>query len=110
MDHHLNPLDVTQLPSWKALTAHRQSMNDFSMRKAFASDPQRFERFSLSTCGLMLDYSKNLVSQDTTALLVKLAEEAQLGDAIQAMFNGVTINASVKRQVLHTALRRPLGE
>jgi len=110
MDHHLNPLDVTQLPSWKALTAHRKSMNDFSMREAFASDPQRFEHFSLSTCGLMLDYSKNLINQETTALLVKLAEEAQLGKAISAMFDGAAINASEDRPVLHTALRRPLGD
>ena len=110
MDHHLHPLDVTQLPSWKALLEHRQAMNSFSMREAFASDPQRFERFSLTTCGLMLDYSKNLISEETTALLVKLAEEAQLGDAIQAMFNGAPINASERRQALHTALRRPLGD
>ncbi len=110
MDHHLTPLDVTQLASWKALTEHRQAMNGFSMREAFAGDPQRFERFSLSTCGLMLDYSKNLINEDTVALLVELAEEAQLGDAIQAMFSGATINASEQRQVLHTALRRPLGD
>ena len=110
MDHHLTPLDVTQLASWKALTEHRKSMSTFSMREAFASDPQRFERFSLSTCGLLLDYSKNLINPDTTALLVKLAEEARLDDAIQAMFNGTAINASEQRQVLHTALRRPLGD
>ena len=110
MDHHLTPLDVTQLASWHALTEHRAQMNRFSMREAFASDPQRFERFSLSSCGLMLDYSKNLINQDTTALLVKLAEEARLGDAIQAMFDGTAINASEQRQALHTALRRPLGD
>lgn len=110
MNHHLNPLDVTQLPSWKALTEHRKSMSSFSMRDAFAGDPQRFERFSLSTCGLMLDFSKNLINQDTKALLVKLAEEAQLGKAINAMFDGEAINASEGRPVLHTALRRPLGD
>ena len=43
MDHHLTPLDVTQLANWKALTEHRQAMNSFSMREAFASNAQRFE-------------------------------------------------------------------
>ncbi len=110
MDHHLTPLDVTQLKSWSALTRHRRAMQDFSMRQAFATDPGRFQRFSLSSCGLMLDYSKNLISEKTVDLLVGLAREARLDDAINAMFDGAMINASERRQVLHTALRRPLGD
>ena len=110
MDHHLTPLDVTQLANWKALTEHREAMSTFSMRAAFASDSQRFQRFSLYACGLMLDFSKNLITEQTLELLVKLAEEAQLGDAISAMFNGQVINASEQRPVLHTALRRPVGD
>jgi len=58
MDHHLTPLDVTQLANWMALTEHREAMSTFSMRAAFASDSQRFQRFSLYACGLMLDFSK----------------------------------------------------
>ena len=110
MDHHLTPLDVTQLKSWSALTRHRRAMQDFSMRQAFATDPGRFQRFSLSSCGLMLDYSKNLISEKTVDPLVGLAREARLDDAINAMFDGAMINASERRQVLHTALRRPLGD
>ena len=110
MEHHLTPLDATRLPSWQALAEHRKDLQDFSMRQAFAGDPKRFERFSLSACGLFLDFSKNLIREDTLGLLVKLAEEAQLGEAIQSMFRGEVINASERRPVLHTALRRPIGD
>ena len=80
------------------------------MRQAFIDDPERFKRFSFSACGLFLDFSKNLIRQDTIDLLVKLAEEARLSDAIRAMFDGEAINASERRPVLHTALRRPIGD
>ncbi|MBN0452093.1 glucose-6-phosphate isomerase, partial [Pseudomonas aeruginosa] len=83
---------------------------DFRMRQAFIEDPERFKRFSFSACGLFLDFSKNLIRQDTIDLLVKLAEEARLSDAIRAMFDGEAINASERRPVLHTALRRPIGD
>ncbi|AOE87453.1 glucose-6-phosphate isomerase [Pseudomonas sp. TCU-HL1] len=110
MDHHLTPLDVTQLPSWTALHQHRQDLAGFSLREAFAEDSERFKQFSLSASGLLLDFSKNLIRTDTLALLVKLAEEAQLGDAIKAMFRGDVINTSERRPALHTALRRPIGD
>lgn len=110
MDHHLQPLDITRLPSWQALTEHRTAMQDFTLRKAFADDPQRFQRFNIEACGLHLDYSKNLIGQDTLELLVRMAEEAHLSDAIEAMFRGDAINASEQRPALHTALRRPLGD
>ncbi|MFZ6050191.1 glucose-6-phosphate isomerase, partial [Pseudomonas sp. CR3202] len=110
MDHHLTPLDVTQLPSWSALRQHHQELAGFSLRQAFGEDPERFQRFSVSASGLLLDFSKNLLRADTLALLVRLAEEAQLGEAIQAMFRGEVINSSERRPVLHTALRRPIGD
>ncbi|MCQ4271789.1 glucose-6-phosphate isomerase [Pseudomonas kuykendallii] len=110
MAYYQNPLDVTSLPSWKALTDHRLDLQNFSMREAFASDPQRFSDFSLSACGLFLDYSKNLITHETRDLLVSLAREAGVEQALHAMFEGQPINASEKRPVLHTALRRPVGE
>ena len=61
MAYYRTPHDVTTLPAWQALTEHRAAMQDFSMRDAFNADPQRFEHFSLSACGLFLDYSKNLI-------------------------------------------------
>jgi glucose-6-phosphate isomerase len=109
MAYYQQPHDVTNLPAWQALREHRQQMNDFNMREAFASDPQRFSRFSLSGCGLLLDYSKNLLNEKTLDLLVQLAEQVQLKESIQALFSGEQVNASEGRAALHTALRSPIG-
>lgn len=110
MAYYQQPLDVTTLPAWQALRQHREDMRAFSMREAFASDGKRFERFSMSTSGLFLDYSKNLISPQTRDLLVQLAQDAGLQPAIDALFNGEQLNASEGRPALHTALRRPIGD
>ena len=110
MAHYQQSFDVTTLPAWQALYQHRQAMRDFSMREAFATDSQRFERFSMSSSGIFLDYSKNLLSEQTRSLLVNLAHEVSLQEAIEALFNGEHVNASENRPALHTALRRPIGE
>ncbi|MBP5105787.1 glucose-6-phosphate isomerase, partial [Pseudomonas protegens] len=70
MAYYRTPHDVTALPAWQALKDHRQAMQDFSMREAFNADPQRFSQFTLSSCGLFLDYSKNLITSETRDLLV----------------------------------------
>ena len=110
MAYYQTPLDVTTLPAWQALRQHRESMQTFSMRDAFAADAKRFSQFSMSTCGLFLDYSKNLVNEETRELLVRLAREAGLEQAILALFEGDHVNASEGRPALHTALRRPIGD
>ena len=110
MAYYRTPHDVTTLPAWQALSEHRAAMQDFSMREAFAADPLRFNTFSLSGCGLFLDYSKNLITQQTRDLLVQLADEVKLSDAIKAMYSGEILNASEQRPALHTALRRPVGD
>ena len=110
MAYYLNPQDVTALPAWQALKDHRQAMQDFSMREAFNADPQRFNQFTLSSCGQFLDYSKNLINAQTRDLLVSLANEVDLKGAIQALFNGEIVNTSEQRPALHTALRRPVGD
>lgn len=110
MAYYQTPTDVTSLAAWKALLEHRQAMQDFRMRDAFAADPQRFERYSLTTAGLFLDYSKNLIDAKTLALLFNLAKEVDLPSAIEALLSGEPVNASEKRPALHTALRRPLGD
>lgn len=110
MTHYQTPQDITQLPSWNALREHRKALEQFSMREAFQQDPERFQRFSHYACGLLLDYSKNLITEETRALLVQLAREAGLQPAIEAMFSGQMVNASERRPALHTALRRPIGE
>jgi len=110
MEYYQQPLDVTQLASWKALQEHRKAMQNFRMRDAFAADPQRFTQFSLSSSGLFLDYSKNLITEQTRDLLVNLAREAGLEGAINTLFDGAYVNSSEHRPALHTALRRPVGD
>lgn len=106
MSYYQHPLDVTGLPSWKALEEHRLDMQNFSMREAFKADPTRFDDLSVSCSGLFLDYSKNLITPETRTLLVNLAREAGVEQAAHAMFEGERINASENRPVLHTALRQ----
>lgn len=110
MAYYRTPSDVTALPAWQALNQHREAMQDFSMREAFNADPQRFSQFTLSSCGLFLDYSKNLINAETRDLLVKLAGEVGLKDAIKAQYDGDLVNSSEGRPALHTALRRPVGD
>ncbi len=110
MAYYRTPHDVTALPARQALKDHRQAMQDFSMREAFNADPQRFNQFTLSSCGLFLDYSKNLINAETRNLLVGLANEVDLKGAIKALFDGEIVNASEGRPALHTALRRPVGD
>ncbi|MBA2926308.1 glucose-6-phosphate isomerase [Pseudomonas sp. P7] len=110
MAYYRTPHDVTALPAWQALNQHRQAMQDFSMREAFNADPQRFSQFTLSSCGLFLDYSKNLITSETRDLLVGLAEEVGLKDAINSLYAGEPVNSSEGRPALHTALRRPVGD
>lgn len=109
MAYYQQPHDVTTLPAWQALRQHREDMAGFSMREAFASDPERFQRFSLDSCGLLLDYSKNLINDHSLELLIQLAEQARLGESIKALYNGEQVNASEQRAALHTALRSPIG-
>lgn len=99
----MKPLDQT--PSWIALSQHLGRMQGFHLRDAFARDSNRFERFSLSACGMTLDYAKNLITEETMALLHDLALEADLEHWRDRMFAGDAINSTEERAVLHTALR-----
>ena len=76
----------------------------------FAGDPQRGERLTAEAAGLYLDYSKNRVTDETIALLLRLAEECGLAERIDAMFSGEKINVTEQRAVLHVALRAPENE
>ena len=95
--------------AWKALEAHYLKVKDLHLRKLFADDPQRGERFTLEAAGIYLDYSKNRVTDETLKLLLQLAKESRLRERIEAMFRGEQINVSEKRAVLHVALRAPSG-
>ncbi len=93
------------LPAWQQLLDHRREMADVHMRDLFATDPTRFERFSLSSGAILFDYSKNRITQDTKRLLLELAEQAHLDRQIKSMFNGERYNNTENRAVLHIALR-----
>jgi glucose-6-phosphate isomerase len=92
---------------WKALRAHYKEVRDVHLRELFADDPKRGERLTAEAAGLFLDYSKNRVTSETLALLIRLAEESGLRERIDAMFSGERINVTENRAVLHTALRAP---
>ncbi|MFA7316408.1 MAG: glucose-6-phosphate isomerase [Sulfuricella sp.] len=100
---------LTRLPSWQALKLHQKKIAQLHMRVLFQQDPQRFARFSLNQGGLLLDYSKNLLTEETFALLMQLAREARLSQWTDKMFAGEAINFTEGRAVLHTALRNRSG-
>src|SRR5262245_4351071 len=100
---------LTARPSWEALQAHHAKVKGLHLRELFASDKARGERLTAEAAGLFLDYSKNRVTDETLALLVRLAEETGLRERIDAMFRGDKINLTEDRAVLHTALRAPRG-
>ena len=93
--------------AWKDLGAHYKKVGETHLRELFADDPKRGERLTVEAVGLFLDYSKNRVTDETVKLLIRLAEESQLRERIDAMFRGDKINLTEKRAVLHTALRAP---
>jgi glucose-6-phosphate isomerase len=93
--------------SFKALERHHAEVSHVHLRDLFASDPQRGERMNVEAAGLFLDYSKNRVTDETLGLLVELAAESGLAERREAMFNGVHINSTEDRAVLHVALRMP---
>jgi glucose-6-phosphate isomerase len=94
-------------PAWTALEAHHAEIAGAHLRDLFAADPGRGERMTMEAAGLHLDYSKHRITDETVALLVRLAEECGLRDRIDAMFRGDHINVSEDRAVLHVALRMP---
>ena len=67
---------VTELPAWKALSAHFQKIDRLHLRELFAQDPKRGERLTVEAAGLYLDYSKNRITEETLALLLQLAEQS----------------------------------
>jgi glucose-6-phosphate isomerase len=95
----------TRLPAWHALKEHHSEMARIQMRDLFAADPERFRRFSITFGDFLFDYSKNRITDQTIALLVELAQQSNLSDKINAMFNGDKINVTENRAVLHVALR-----
>src|SRR5437868_11266182 len=102
-------LPLTARQSWKALQAHQEKIRESHLRTLFAEDATRGERLTAEAAGIHLDYSKNRVTDETLALLRRLAEESGLRERIEAMFRGDKINVTENRAVLHVALRAPRG-
>ncbi|KGE14871.1 glucose-6-phosphate isomerase [Sphingobacterium deserti] len=98
-------VDFTTTQAYKYLADHYISVNEKSLKQLFEEDPDRFQKFSTQLEDILLDFSKNRITDETFALLIQLAKECQLDKAIDAMFNGEKINKTEGRQVLHTALR-----
>ncbi len=96
---------LTSSQSWKALQAHRRVMGRVHMRDLFQSDPRRFDKFSISCNDILLDFSKNRITEETLSLLLTLAREAGVEPWRERMFNGEKINVTENREVLHVALR-----
>ena len=94
-------------PAWKALAAHHKKMSRKSMREMFHDDPKRFDKFSMQVEDLLLDYSKNIITEETLGLLLNLVRQSKLDEWIARMFRGDKINTSECRAALHTALRAP---
>ncbi|MFM8765372.1 MAG: glucose-6-phosphate isomerase, partial [Spartobacteria bacterium] len=96
---------LTSHPAWEAHSIQSESRPH--LRELFAADPDRAAKFQLEAAGLFFDYSKNLISNETLACLIDLADAAGLRSKIDAMFRGDKINTTENRAVLHTALRAP---
>ena len=91
--------------AWKKLTKHFKDVQKTEMKTLFKKDAQRAERYSINLDAMMLDYSKNRITDKTMAYLLELAKECKMSEKIEAMFKGEKINKTENRAVLHVALR-----
>jgi len=100
--HSTNP---TETQTWKKLSTHFEETNEHTIKDYFIKDSERFNRFNLTLNNIIIDFSKNRISDETLKLLIELANECELKSAVSDMFSGKEINHTEKRAVLHTALR-----
>ncbi|MBE0362381.1 glucose-6-phosphate isomerase [Pseudoalteromonas ulvae UL12] len=97
------------LPAWQALQTSAEQVKNLHLKQMFASDPQRFNQFSVAIDGVLFDYSKQRLTQDVFTQLLNLAEQTDLRQWRDKMFAGEKINITEDRAVLHVALRQPAG-
>ena len=109
----LKSIPFDQTHAFSLLTKHRAEMANTTIKDLFSDDSERFNKFSIRFEDILLDYSKNILTEKTKAILVALANECELDDAIERMFTGDVINQTEQRAVLHVALRNrsnsPIG-
>ncbi|MCG6967750.1 MAG: glucose-6-phosphate isomerase [Chromatiaceae bacterium] len=96
---------ISHTPAWKSLEQHWTEIAGWRMRDLFDEDPGRSARFSLEECGIYLDYSKNLVTDETMRRLLALAQAADLSFWGDSLLRGEKVNNTEGRAVLHMALR-----
>lgn len=101
----LATINPTQTKAWKQLKQHYARQKKVTLQQLFATDPDRFKKFSACAKELVIDYSKNHITEETLTLLLQLARECKLPEAIEQLFTGQPINETENRAVLHTALR-----
>jgi len=105
----LPAINPTTTNAWKQLTVHAAKMKQVHMRDLFKEDVNRFQKFSSCMQDMVIDYSKNIITEETLQLLLQLSEECKVKEAIELMFDADVINQTEKRAVLHTALRNFSG-
>ena len=105
----LPDINPTQTESWRKLAAHHKKMDSVHMKDLFATDPDRFNKFSFQFRDILVDCSKNRITAETLRLLIGLARETGVIEAVESMFKGDRINATENRAVLHVALRNITG-
>jgi glucose-6-phosphate isomerase len=106
----LDKIDPLKTKAWDRLKDHYEVMKQKHMKDMFSEDPGRFQRFSIRFEDMLVDYSKNIIDKETAKILLELAEEVGLRDAIEKMFSGDRINETEDRAVLHVALRNRSNE
>ncbi|MBN2016746.1 MAG: glucose-6-phosphate isomerase [Candidatus Cloacimonetes bacterium] len=106
----LKKIHPTKTKAWQELKKHHDIMQHASMKEMFDKDADRFKNFSIQFEEILLDYSKNIINEETLELLIQLANECELKDAIDKMLTGDSINETEHRAVLHTALRNFSGK
>jgi glucose-6-phosphate isomerase len=106
----LQTINPTTTKAWQQLQNHFQEMQSISMKTMFQEDAARTEKFHIQWNDFLVDYSKNIINQETINLLLQLADEVNLKDAISQYFKGDSINQTENRAVLHTALRANIND
>ena len=101
----LQNTDPTQTQAWKKLTQHYNTSKNLHLKELFHADKDRADKFSTKWNDFLFDFSKNRITKDTISILLELADEVNLKDAITKYFGGEAINQTENRAVLHTALR-----
>lgn len=105
VEEKLRRINPAKTEAWQRLEEHYQKIKLSPMKDLFAADSERFQKFSMCFEQILVDYSKNIITEETKKLLLQLADETHLKESIESFFSGAKINETEGRAVLHTALR-----